>query len=657
MEKSKKEKILKIVVPTAIFLSILVLCLIISKELIYVVKHIINGKTDELKVYMDNLGYEGVFILILLQALQTLTTVLPGEPIQIIAGIAYGRWGGIGIGVSGILLGGLVLFVLVKRFDKEIIRIFTPKRKQQQEEQLEQKMKSSNRSLIFVILVLYWLPAIPYGFICILAATLGMKIYNFVWVTVIGTLPSVVSCVVIGNQIVKSNYWVSIGVFAFLVIVMVVVIVKKDYIMEKVMYKKYKDHLDFIKKAPLKKPNAALVETVKLIGRTVYRKKLNFRYKYEIDIDKLEAPFVVINNHGSVYDFIYANLALKKRRMNNVMAYDFFCRKRFGKLLVKAGCIPKFLFCPDITSTKKMMKTIKEGRILGLAPEGRLSPSGSMETVNAATVKLLKKLNVPVVNVHIEGGYLTKPKWADKIRKGRVDVTVSKLFDAEDFKNFSDKELAEKLENALNYNDFEWQERENVRFKSKKIAEGADGILYLCPDCGELFSVKSEKDRIYCEKCGMEIKMDNYYRFSSENAVNLPANIDAWYKLQKDFEYANTADKDFALSADVTLKMPDADGGKFNEIAKGKAVLSGEGLRFDGGETQLFFPLKNLEALPFACKQDFELYSDEKFYYFAPEKPEVSVRFSVAAEQFHKRYLEEQLKRLPATDDLNEIRP
>lgn len=646
MEKEKKEKILKIVVPSVIFLSILMLCLIISKELIYVFKHIINGKTDELKVYMDNLGYEGVFVLILLQALQTLTTVLPGEPIQIIAGIAYGKIGGIAIGVSGIFLGGLILYVLVKRFDKEIIRIFTPKKKQQQEEKLEEKLKNSNRNLIFVILVLYFLPAIPYGFICILAATLGMKFYNFIWVTIVGTLPSVVSCVIIGNQIIKSNYWVSFGVFVFLIAVLIVVIIKKDYIMEKVMYRKYKNHLDYLKKVPIKKPNAFLLGIVKLFIGVFYKRKFNCNFKYLIDIDELKAPFVVINNHGSFYDFIFANYALKKRRMNNVMAYDFFCRKSIGKILISAGCIPKFLFCPDITATKRMIRTIKEGRILGLAPEGRLSASGSIETVNASTVKLLKKLNVSVVNVHIDGGYMTKPKWAKKTRKGRIDITVSKLFDAQQLKTLEDEQLSKMLENALYYNDFEWQDREHVYYKSKNIAQGVDAIIYLCPDCGELFNIKSEKERIYCQNCGMEIKMDNYYQFSSKNAKNMPKNLDEWYKMQKNFEYVNAASDDFCLQSEVVLKMPSANGKKFREVGKGIVELNHEGLRYSGeGEiTELFFAIKNIEALPFACKNDFEIYSDEKFYYFAPLKPEISVRFSVVAEQLHRRYKENNIE-------------
>ncbi len=643
MERRKREKLLKIIVPSSIFLCILFLCLLISKELVYVIKHIISGETDELKEYMDNLGYEGVLVLIFLQALQTLTTVLPGEPVQIIAGLAYGKWLGTAIGISGILLGGLVLFVLVKRFDKEIIRIFTPKKRQAKEEELEAKLKTSNRSLIFVILILYFLPAIPYGFICIVAATLGMKIYNFIWVTAVGTLPSVLSCVVIGNQIVKSNYWVSLGVFLFLVIVMIVVIKKKDYIMEKIMYKKYQNHLDKLKKYPIKAPNKTLVEFVKLIGRTHYKKKLNFNIQYDFDIDSLKEPFVVINNHGSMYDFVYANLALKKRRMNNLMAYDYFLKKRVGNLLLKAGCIPKFLFCPDFTATKRMLKTVKEGRIIGIAPEGRLSPSGSMETVNETTVKLLKKLGIPVVNVHISGGYLTKPKWSKKIRRGRVDVRVSMMFDVEDIKTLNENEIYERLKSAVDYNDFEWQKQNRVRFNSKEIAEGLDGILYLCPECKEVFKLESGRDYIECKNCGMKIKMNNYYDFSSENCSAMPENIDVWYKLQKEYEYNNCKKEGFDLHAYVTLKMPDENGRGLTETDRGEAVLNKNGLSFKGKKgTELFFDIKNIEALPFACKKDFELYSDENYYYFAPENPVESVRFSVVAEQFYKLYSEEK---------------
>lgn len=147
----------------------------------------------------------------------------------------------------------------------------------------------------------------------------------------------------------------------------------------------------------------------------------------------------MIYNHPSFFDWAFAFAPLYPRRVNAIMNYYYFCNYRLGTLLNKIGAFPKYLFQPDISAVKNIKRVIKNGGIVGIAPEGRLSPHGRMESITAATAKLLKNLGVPVILAKINGAYFSYPKWAKTYRRGRVDVNYRELFDAERIKIFRSK--------------------------------------------------------------------------------------------------------------------------------------------------------------------------------------------------------------------------
>ena len=74
----------------------------------------------------------------------------------------------------------------------------------------------------------------------------------------------------------------------------------------------------------------------------------------------------------------------------------------------------------DLGALKKAIATLKEGKVVGLFPEGTRSPDGQMRAAKGGIGFLIAKGNVPVVPLHISGTFAAFPKGADHFRPSRI---------------------------------------------------------------------------------------------------------------------------------------------------------------------------------------------------------------------------------------------
>ena len=61
----------------------------------------------------------------------------------------------------------------------------------------------------------------------------------------------------------------------------------------------------------------------------------------------LAAPAVVLCNHGSFPDFVYAGSILRRSAPNFIVARLYFYGKPLGKLIRRFSCFPKSMFTAD----------------------------------------------------------------------------------------------------------------------------------------------------------------------------------------------------------------------------------------------------------------------------------------------------------------------
>ena len=88
--------------------------------------------------------------------LQVAIAVLPGEPLEIAAGYAFGAWQGMALCLIGALLGCLVVVPLTRRYGTRLMRLFF---KQEQIDSLG--FLQNTKRLKLLVFVIFFIPGSP----------------------------------------------------------------------------------------------------------------------------------------------------------------------------------------------------------------------------------------------------------------------------------------------------------------------------------------------------------------------------------------------------------------------------------------------------------------------------------------------------------------
>jgi len=612
-KSTKKWKILAGILFVLIFCGLVVF--LFSGENFNVLKEIFRSDAtkEDVQLAIDKLGIRSYIVVGVLAMLQVVFTFVPAEPLHVVAGISFGLWRGILICLIGIMLGNTIIFVLNKIFGAKLKDFFTANI------DFDFDIAKRSKKIALIVIILYCLPAIPYGIICFFAASMGMKYSKYILITGIGSIPSLFLDVVLGHVTMATSWIISIIVFIVILVLLILMWRFKSQIFDKVN--------EFVRKSHEKEKNRVGKFNpiiYGLVGDVLYGSiKKKVKIKLKNNVGRLEKPSIVLCNHGSFYDFAYAGKLLRKEKPHFVVARLYFHHKWLRKALIGTGAFPKSMFTNDMESTKNCLKVIAGNGVLAMMPEARLSTVGKFEDIQCSTFSFIKKVGVPVYVININGSYLATPKWGDKTRKGAlVEAELNQLFTAEDLKSLEVEDIKEKVENVLNYNEWDWlNEHPEIQYKHKTLAKGLENILIKCPKCGSICSLSTDKNTITCNKCDLKVEIDNRYKLSGVEFEN----IAEWYDWQtNEFRKQIKENENFEFSSKVELRHLSKDYKGYTRFAgNGICTINKSGLKYvgtqDGNEIEKEFKIDDIYRLLFGAGEDFEIYENDELYYFVPE--------------------------------------
>ena len=624
-----KETKLKIWISVALVVILgLLMLFMLSEENTELLQGLLKKElTDEqLQEALRGLGLRGYITVAVLAMLQVVCTFLPAEPVQVLSGAAFGFHVGLLCCWIGVFLGNNVIYLLQKIYGDKLRGFFVKKFHLDLE-----KIARSNKSTL-IVLLLFFLPAIPYGMIAFFSSGIGMRYRRYITVTMLGALPSVCIGVGLGHMAVASHWLVSVCVFAALVAVLVVVSLKRDKLFTKINEYAGKVHSS---KTTVGKSNRFL-RTLLYGAVRVYMFLCGIRIRVTNKCGRQpEAPSIVLCNHGSFIDFVYAESLLRKSRPHFVVARLYFYHELLGGLLKTLGSFPKSMFALDMESTRNSLRVLQKGEVLAMMPEARLSTAGKFEDIQPGTYSFLKKAGVPVYTVKICGDYFADPKWGRGFRRGSlVEAELDLLFTAQQLQTMTLQEIRQAVEQRLDYDEFRWLESHpEIRYKGKYLAEGLENILTICPNCGGRHTITTKKMDVYCENCGHLTTMDNRYRFAGDFRFQ---NFSQWFDWQKSvMEETILRDPDFSMSTKVEFRLPGRGSTLTRCAGSGICTLDRSGLTFtgtrDGEPCQAHFSLARIYRLLFGAGENFEIYNGSEIWYFVPEERRSAVDWYLAS--------------------------
>ena len=142
--------------------------------------------------------------------LQVLVAVIPGEPLEIAGGYAFGAWQGTALCLAGAVLGSVAVFALVRRWGRGLVEVFFPADKL---EKLHFLLRTSPKRTAILWLI-FTVPGTPKDLLCYFAGLTDLPWRTWLLIATVGRLPSIVTSTVGGSALGEQNYRAAVIAFA-----------------------------------------------------------------------------------------------------------------------------------------------------------------------------------------------------------------------------------------------------------------------------------------------------------------------------------------------------------------------------------------------------------------------------------------------------------
>ena len=209
-----KVKIFKIIL--GILTIILILGIIIYFFPIMKNLYTIDGKLD-FKNKVQNTKFIGFLMLFGLQFCQIFLIVIPGEPIEILAGMCYGSfWGTIFVILSSSII-SLIIFIFVKKYGRKFIYNFC---KEKDIKKIEESNFFNNIKQIEIMLfILFLIPGTPKDLLTYISGLLPISTFKFIIISTIARIPSIITSTFAGDKIIIGDWKIAFILYFSIVLI------------------------------------------------------------------------------------------------------------------------------------------------------------------------------------------------------------------------------------------------------------------------------------------------------------------------------------------------------------------------------------------------------------------------------------------------------
>lgn len=235
MNKKLKLKIFKLL------LTILVIIMFIGIT-IYLFPVMKNLSTTDgqnaFKNKVESSGILGLLSLFALQVAQIFLIIVPGEPIEILAGMCYGGlWGTVFIMVSAFII-STIIFLLVRKFGRKFVCEFCSEEKVKKIE--NNKLFQNSKKIEIIMLILFLIPGTPKDLLVYVAGLLPIRPIKFILISTFARFPSVITSTLAGQNLAVGDWKTSIILYIGILVLVAVIIffinkLDKDKITKDVM--------------------------------------------------------------------------------------------------------------------------------------------------------------------------------------------------------------------------------------------------------------------------------------------------------------------------------------------------------------------------------------------------------------------------------------
>ncbi|MDD6994657.1 MAG: VTT domain-containing protein [Candidatus Borkfalkiaceae bacterium] len=209
LQNAKKKRMIAIVSFVALAVFFILFYLFIGLNIVHFVKD-----PQGFKQWIEGFDEGSVIIFVLLRVAMTVFRVIPGGPLQVAGGYAFGTWWGALWCMVGSLIGTLIIFFLGKKYGTKLVGLFVSPEKMRS----AALFKDAKKRNLWLFLMNF-LPGTPKDIFTWVAALSNDGAGSSIAVILLSRIPSVIVSTWCGDQLMQENYLLSGIVFGVMFVI------------------------------------------------------------------------------------------------------------------------------------------------------------------------------------------------------------------------------------------------------------------------------------------------------------------------------------------------------------------------------------------------------------------------------------------------------
>lgn len=158
----------------------------------------------QFQALVDSYGIWGRLIFVGMVVLQVVVAFIPGEPIELAAGYAFGFLEGSLLTLAGFIIGSWLVFTLVRKFGVKLVEVFFLPEKILEFSFLKNPKKT--KTIAFLLMLI---PGTPKDFLSYFAGLTQLTLKQWLLIVAVGRLPSIITSTATGAAAGQENYILS----------------------------------------------------------------------------------------------------------------------------------------------------------------------------------------------------------------------------------------------------------------------------------------------------------------------------------------------------------------------------------------------------------------------------------------------------------------
>lgn len=172
---------------------------------------------QRLQAWVDERGVLAPAIMVLLVVVQIVIAVIPGEPLELGAGYAFGFWEGTALCLLGSLIGTVAVVALMRTVGAKVVELFFSREKIESLSWLR-----NSRRFELILFVCFLIPGTPKDIMTYIAGLTSCSAARIAAITTVGRIPSIISST-LASAFAAQGDWAATAFVAGLTLVLVAI--------------------------------------------------------------------------------------------------------------------------------------------------------------------------------------------------------------------------------------------------------------------------------------------------------------------------------------------------------------------------------------------------------------------------------------------------